>query len=52
MTSEQAQAYKHIKQYFKYLSRQEYRTLVGQIKANNVLGAMKGLDKVLSKKGR
>lgn len=52
MYGEAGHAYRHIKQYYKYLSRQEYKTLVGQIKSGDIEGAMKGLDKVLSKKGR
>lgn len=52
MYAEAGHAYKYIKQYYKYLSRQEYKTLVGQVKSGNIEGAMKGLGKVLSKKGR
>mgnify|MGYP006361747173 CR=1 FL=1 len=44
-------AYAVLRQYRVYLTRQQVRTLVGQIKAGNADGAMNGLSKILERKG-
>ena len=35
----------------KYLTRQETRTIKGQILAGDITGAMRGLDRLLRKRG-
>lgn len=35
-----------------YLTRQQIRTIAGQIKAGNVDGAMNGLDRILRRQGK
>lgn len=40
-----------LKNYGKDLSKQQYKTIKGQILAGDVTGAMKGLDAVLKRKG-
>lgn len=40
-----------LKKYKNFLTRQEIRTLHGQIKFGNVDGAMNGLSKILERKG-
>lgn len=47
-----AEAYRCLRQYSSYLSRQQLRTLSGQIKAGNVDGAMKGLNTILEREAR
>ena len=44
-------AYRCLREYRKHLSRHQLKTLLGQIKAGDVNGAMNGLDKVLTRKG-
>lgn len=44
-------AYKCIQIYRKYLTRQQTKTLVGQIKSGDINGAMNGLDKILQRMG-
>ena len=38
-----------IKQGRKYMTRQQIRTVKGQILSGNIIGAMKGLDKILAR---
>lgn len=40
-----------IRKYRDHLTRQQVRTLVGQIKAGDVDGAMNGLSRILTRKG-
>lgn len=42
-------AYECLRKYRRHLSRQQIKTLVGQIKAGDVNGAMNGLDKILTR---
>ena len=42
-------ALRTIKQYQHQLTRQQFRTLVGQAKAGNPDAAMKGLEKILGR---
>lgn len=44
-------AYAVLRKYRAYLTRQQVRTLVGQIKAGDVDGAMNGLSRILTRKG-
>ena len=44
-------AMKMLESYGRYLSKQQYRTIKGQILSGNITAAMKGLDKVLTRKG-
>ena len=41
-----------VRKYREHLTRQQCRTLMGQIKAGDINGAMNGLDKILSRMGR
>lgn len=41
-----------LRKYRRYLTRQQLRTLVGQIKAGDIDGAMNGLSKILRRNGR
>lgn len=43
-------AYKKIEQNKKFLNKQEYTSLIGQIKSGYPLDAMLGLEKILTKK--
>lgn len=45
-------AYECLRKYRHYLTRQQLRTLVGQIKSGDVDAAMNGLDKLLTRVGR
>ena len=45
------QALKELKQARQYLTPQQYRTIKGQILAGSPVGAMKGLQKLLQKRG-
>lgn len=47
-----AEAYRCLRQYSSYLTRQQLRTLSGQIKSGNVDGAMKGLNTILEREER
>lgn len=47
-TDEQVAAYKMLKLHRKRLSRDQIKTLCGQVKAGNPSAAMKGLHKILS----
>lgn len=38
-----------LKQGRKYMTRQQIRTIKGQILSGNIIGAMKGLDKILAR---
>ena len=38
-----------LKQRRKYMTRQQIRTIKGQILSGNIIGAMKGLDKILAR---
>ena len=38
-----------LKQGRKYMTRQQFRTVKGQILSGNIIGAMKGLDKILAR---
>lgn len=38
-----------LKQGRKYMTRQQIRTVKGQILSGNIIGAMKGLDKILAR---
>lgn len=40
-----------LKQGRKYMTRQQIRTIKGQILSGNIIGAMKGLDKILARQG-
>lgn len=40
-----------LKQGRKYMKRQQIRTVKGQILSGNISGAMRGLDKILSRRG-
>lgn len=42
-------AFKCLKGCRRHLSRQQYKTLMGQVKAGDINGAMKGLDHILSR---
>ena len=44
-------AIKLIKEYIYLLNRQQVKTLNGQIKAGNEEGALRGLKKILKRKG-
>lgn len=44
-------AYKHLAKYRGILSKQEIRTLRGQIKAGDVESAKKGLEKLIKRRG-
>lgn len=44
-------AYHCIRQHRRYLTRQQCSTLVGQMKAGDVDGAMDGLSKILTRNG-
>ena len=50
-THDMKDAYQCIQFYRRHLTRQQIKTLVGQIKSGNVNGAMNGLDKILQKIG-
>lgn len=50
MTHEQKNAYNLLKYYQEKLSFQQFKTLKGQIKAQDLAGFYKGLSKVLSQK--
>lgn len=41
--------FKRLKENKKYLNRQQYSTIKGQIIAGDVTGAMKGLERLLNK---
>lgn len=41
-----------LRSYRSYLTNQEYRTIRGQIAAGDIVGAMKGLEKLIGKKVR
>ena len=43
--------YRLLKQYGHYLTKQEYKTLKGQIKSGDTHGFMRGLNNLLRKKG-
>lgn len=45
-------AYLTLRQYRKRLTRQQVRTLAGQIKSGHHNEAMNGLDKILDRRGR
>lgn len=38
-----------LKQGRKYMTRQQFRTIKGQILSGNISGAMRGLDKILAR---
>ena len=40
-----------LKQGRKYMTRQQIGTVKGQILSGNIIGAMKGLDKILARQG-
>ena len=52
MTPEIKDARECLLKYREHLTRQQCRTLMGQIKAGDINGAMNGLDKILSRMGR
>lgn len=43
--------WKRLKECKKYLTKQQYRTIRGQLIAGDVQGAMKGLDRLMRKSG-
>lgn len=45
-------AYECLRKYRRHLTRQQVRTLVGQIKAGDINAAMNGLDKILTRIGQ
>ena len=45
------QAMKELKRACPYLTPQQYRTIKGQILAGSPVGAMKGLERLLQKRG-
>ena len=45
------QALKELKRARQYLTPQQYRTIKGQILAGSPVGAMKGLERLLQKRG-
>lgn len=51
MMRRDTEAYLLVRRYRAHLTRQQVRTLVGQIKAGNADGAMNGLSKILERKG-
>ncbi len=51
MTRAVFDAYICLRKYRGYLTRQQIRTLAGQIKAGDANGAMNGLSKILERKG-
>lgn len=50
MTKDQTEALRFLKASSKGLTRQQFKTLKGQILAGSVTAAMKGLDKLLSQR--
>ncbi len=44
-------AYMELRKYGIHLTSQQYNTIKGQIKSGNITAAMKGLDKVLKRRG-
>ena len=48
---EACDAYVCLRKYRKYLTRQQVRTLSGQIKSGNIDGEMNGLSKILERIG-
>lgn len=40
-----------LKKYRMFLTRQQLKTLMGQVKAGDIDGAMNGLDKILTRMG-
>ena len=43
--------WKRLKESKKYLTKQQYKTIRGQVLAGDVKGAMKGLDRLMKKSG-
>ena len=44
-------AYNELRRYGIHLTSQQYNTIKGQIKSGNIDAAMKGLDKLLKRRG-
>lgn len=44
-------AWECLRKYRRYLTRQQLRTLAGQVKVGEVHAAMNGLDKILTRAG-
>jgi hypothetical protein len=44
-------AYMELRKYGIHLTSQQHNTIKGQIKSGNITAAMKGLDKVLKRRG-
>lgn len=48
---EAKEAYKELRRYGIHLTNQQYNTIKGQIRSGNITAAMKGLDKLLKRRG-
>lgn len=44
------QAYKYLNQYRKTLTKQQYKTFLGQMKSGNIQEMLKGLNKIIAKR--
>lgn len=44
-------AYMELRKYGIHLTSQQYNTIKGQIRSGNITAAMKGIDKLLRKRG-
>lgn len=51
MNNEIRDAFECLKKYRRYLTRQQTRTIAGQIKSGDINGAMNGLSNLLDRKG-
>jgi hypothetical protein len=51
MNKEYLDARECLKKYRRFLTRQQLKTLMGQVKAGDIDGAMNGLDKILTRMG-
>jgi hypothetical protein len=51
MAKEYWDARECLKKYRMFLTRQQLKTLMGQVKAGDIDGAMNGLDKILTRMG-
>jgi len=49
MDKDARQAYKTLRKYKEYMTRQQLKTLAGQIKSGSVDAAMKGLTKIVAR---
>lgn len=44
-----SQAYNYLNKYRKTLTKQQYKTFLGQMKSGNIAGMLKGLGKIINK---